>query len=260
MKLNMAGETALSRHSMLNGPVIPVVAAYKQSELLHGMEIIDEKWQPEKELVRVEFWKYDPEPFAFDGCVDPVSLAESLKDIPDERVQGELEDYLEEFTAYIKEHINEVAALSIICTRPAELTRQSLKELSLQLDRDGYAPTQLDSAISAINAEEAGADIISIIRRYAIGARLMNHREKVEQAVKRLRANHNFTKMQDTWIELMKNYLLNEPVLNRAAFDEDFRLRKQGGSARADKLLDGQLNPIIAELNEYMYDDGGKSA
>ena len=97
MKLNMAGETALSRHSMLNGPVIPVVAAYKQSELLHGMEIIDEKWQPEKELVRVEFWKYDPEPFAFDGCVDPVSLAESLKDIPDERVQGELEDYLEEF-------------------------------------------------------------------------------------------------------------------------------------------------------------------
>ena len=51
----------------------------------------------EKELVRVEFWKYDPEPFAFDGCVDPVSLAESLKDIPDERVQGELEDYLEEF-------------------------------------------------------------------------------------------------------------------------------------------------------------------
>lgn len=153
-----------------------------------------------------------------------------------------------------------MAALSIICTRPADLTRQSLKELALRLDRDGYAPTQLDSAISAINAEDAGADIISIIRRYAIGARLMNHREKVEQAVKRLRANHSFTKMQATWIELMKNYLINEPVLNRAAFDEDFRLRKQGGSARADKLLDGQLNQIIAELNEYMYDDGGKSA
>lgn len=170
------------------------------------------------------------------------------------------EDYLDEFTSYIKEHINEVAAINIICTKPAELTRKSLKELSLQLDREGYAPTQLDSAITALNAEEAGADIISIIRRYAIGARLMNHREKVEKAVKRLRANHKFTKMQDTWIELMKNYLINEPVLNREALDEDSRLRKQGGSARADKLLQGQLNGIIAELNDYMYDDGGRSA
>lgn len=170
------------------------------------------------------------------------------------------QDYLDEFTSYIQAHINEVAAISIICTKPAELTRQSLKELSLLLDREGFAPTQLDSAITALNAEEAGADIISIIRRYAIGARLMNHREKVEQAVKRLRANHTFTKMQDTWIELMKNYLINEPVLNREALDEDSRLRKKGGSARADKLLQGQLNGIIAELNDYMYDDGGRSA
>ena len=170
------------------------------------------------------------------------------------------EDYLDEFTAYIKGHINEVAALQIICTRPSELTRQSLKELSLLLDREGYAPAQLDSAITAINAEEAGADIISIIRRYAIGARLMNHREKVEQAVKRLRANHSFTKMQETWIELMKGYLLNEPVLNREALDEDSRLRKKGGSTRADKMLGGELNRIIAEINTYMYDDGGRSA
>ena len=41
--------------------------------------------------------QYDPDIFACDGSVDPVSLAESLKDIPDERVQGELEDYLEDF-------------------------------------------------------------------------------------------------------------------------------------------------------------------
>lgn len=97
MKLTTAGETALSLHSMLNSPAIPVVAANKQNELLQDLEIVDEKWQPEKELVRVEFWKYDPEPFSCDGSVDPVSLAESLKDVHDERIQGELEDYLEDF-------------------------------------------------------------------------------------------------------------------------------------------------------------------
>ncbi len=170
------------------------------------------------------------------------------------------EDYLDEFTAYIKENINEVAALNIICTKPAELTRQSLKELAMLLDRKGYAPARLDSAITALNAEEAGADIISIIRRYGIGARLMNHREKVEQAVKRLKANHNFNKMQETWIKLMQDYLINEPVLNRDSLDEDPRLRKRGGSAQADKLLNGELGNIIAELNDYMYDDGGRSA
>ena len=115
-------------------------------------------------------------------------------------------------------------------------------------------------SITALNAEEAGADIISIIRRYAIGARLMNHQEKVEQAVKRLQACHNFTKPQQTWIKLMRDYLIHEPVLNREAFDEDFRLRKQGGFFRADKILGGQLTNIIAELNDYMYDDGGRSA
>ena len=33
-----------------------------------------------------------------DGSVDPVSLAESLRDVHDERVQGEIEDYLEGLT------------------------------------------------------------------------------------------------------------------------------------------------------------------
>ena len=49
------------------------------------------------ELIRVEFWKYDPNYFACDGSVDPGSFAELFKDIHDERVQGELEDYLEDF-------------------------------------------------------------------------------------------------------------------------------------------------------------------
>lgn len=220
------------------------------------------------EAVREKLIK-DREAFRYLESYIPPERPMVVSDAPDEVVyngqgygngQQKPEDYLEEFTRYIKEHINEVAALNIICTRPAELTRQSLKELALLLDREGYAPKRLDSAITALNAEEAGADIISIIRRYAIGARLMNHRQKVEQAVKRLQASHYFTKPQQTWIKLMQEYLIHEPVLNQEAFDEDPRLRKQGGFARADKMMSGQLANIIAELNDYMYDDGGRSA
>lgn len=39
------------------------------------------------------------------------------------------EDYLDAFADYIKTHINEIAALNIVCTRPKELTRTGLKEI-----------------------------------------------------------------------------------------------------------------------------------
>ncbi len=95
MNLVATGETALSMHTMLNSPVLPIVAVDKKKMSLQDLEIVDEKWHPDKELIRVEFWKYNPELFMDEGSVDPVSLAESLRDIHDERVQGELEDYLE---------------------------------------------------------------------------------------------------------------------------------------------------------------------
>jgi len=48
------------------------------------------------------------------------------------------EDYLDSFANYVKTNINEIAALNIVCTKPKELTRESLKSLSLLLDREGY--------------------------------------------------------------------------------------------------------------------------
>lgn len=38
----------------------------------------------------IEVWSYDPAPLSVDGVVDPLSLSLSLRDDPDERVQGAL--------------------------------------------------------------------------------------------------------------------------------------------------------------------------
>ena len=48
-------------------------------------------------MCTVELWKYDPQLFVKNGMVDPVSLAMSLCDMEDERVEGELERYMEEY-------------------------------------------------------------------------------------------------------------------------------------------------------------------
>ncbi|GEM_PF-3944963 len=41
--------------------------------------------------MEIEIWKYDPELFAREGVVDPLSLYMSLKDTKDERVEMALE-------------------------------------------------------------------------------------------------------------------------------------------------------------------------
>lgn len=85
------------------------------------------------------------------------------------------EDYLNAFSRYIQSNRNEIAALNIICTRPKDLTRKDLKDLRLTLDREGFTTQQLNTALYELTNEEIMADIISLIRRYAIGSTLISH-------------------------------------------------------------------------------------
>jgi type I restriction enzyme R subunit len=170
------------------------------------------------------------------------------------------EDYLDEFSNYVQNNINEIAALKIICTRPRELTRESLKSLMLTLDREGYTVQQLNTAISQLTNEEMAADIISLIRRYAIGSVLISHEARIHKAIDRLRKAHKFTMQEQNWIKRMEDYLMNESVLNVQVFDEDSRFKSQGGFAKINKVFGNKLESVVLELNEYLYDDGGRTA
>ena len=141
------------------------------------------------------------------------------------------EDYLDAFSNYVKTHMNEIAALSIVCTRPRDLTRDALKALRLTLDREGFTTQQLNTAISELTNEEIAADIISLIRRYAIGSSLISHEARIRRAVDKLKKAHNFSKQEKSWIGRMEKYLMEESVLNVQVFDEDSRFKTYGGFA-----------------------------
>lgn len=96
-EMSVAGESALSRCSMLGEPKMRIFAIYKGIEYVKKWTQTDSKWQSDDEMCTVELWKYDPQLFAKNGMVDPVSLAMSLCDMEDERVEGELERYMEEY-------------------------------------------------------------------------------------------------------------------------------------------------------------------
>ena len=170
------------------------------------------------------------------------------------------EDYLDAFAEYIRTNLNEITALKLVCTRPSELTRESLKALRLTLDREGFTTQQLNTAISELTNEEIAADIISLIRRYAIGSALISHEARIRRAADKLKKAHSFSKQELNWIGRMEKYLMEESVLNISVFDDDGRFRAQGGFAKIDKVFQNQLRSVVLELNEYLYDDGGHTA
>lgn len=91
----LSGESALAAATMLSEPRFPIYALDKRSEALRELHETDPKWSAGDDICMVEVWKYDPALFCTKHCADPISLAMVLGQIEDERVEGALEEYLE---------------------------------------------------------------------------------------------------------------------------------------------------------------------
>lgn len=163
------------------------------------------------------------------------------------------EDYLKEFRNFIDTHINEIAALKIVATRPQDLTRQSLKELKLILDRNNFSETMLNTAWKNMTNEEITADIISFIRQRSIGDVLISKDERIHNAITKVKKAHpELTKVQIGWLERIESQLLKETVLNRETFDSAAFVNK-GGYKVVNKVFGNRLDDYITEINDAMY-------
>lgn len=92
----MAGEYALAAYSVLNGPPIECKAiSRKEYKSLVGVEEVDPAWSSSRDYIQLEIWKYDPRPLVVYHGVDVVSLALSLQEIKDERVEQAVEEMME---------------------------------------------------------------------------------------------------------------------------------------------------------------------
>ena len=171
------------------------------------------------------------------------------------------QNYLDEFTKFIEDNRNEVVALNIVCTRPKDLTRADLKNLLRVLRENNFSVDHLNGAISQLTNSEITADIISLIRRYALGVQLINHSDRISNAISRIKTAHNFSAQELKWLDRIEKYLLNEILIDTSSFDEIGTAFKQnGGFYRINKIFGGRLSEILDELNSYLYDDGGNVA
>lgn len=163
------------------------------------------------------------------------------------------EDYLREFHEFIDNNVNEIVALNIVATRPKELTRQSLRELKLILDRNHFSETMLQTAWKQMTNEDIAADIIGFVRQRSIGDVLVSKEERIHSAIVKTKVAHpELSKVQLNWLERIEAYLLKEVVLNKESFEAP-QFQIKGGYAAIDKAFGNKLDVLIDEINGHMY-------
>lgn len=163
------------------------------------------------------------------------------------------EDYLEEFREFIREHMNEIEALTIVCTRPKELTRAALRSLKLELDSHLFTEKMLNTAWKQMTNEDITADIISFIRQQALGDALISHDARIRQAMEKVKSGHpELNAVQLKWLDRIESQLLHENILDRETFEQD-AFKNAGGFKKVNAAFGNKLDRMIDEINDALY-------
>jgi len=162
------------------------------------------------------------------------------------------EDYIESFQKYIEENKNKITGLTLVCTKPSDLDRKSLKELRLQLDDEGFNSYLLNKAYKAAKNEDIAADIISYIRSHAIGSSLISHEERIKNAVDRIRNQQEWNKIQSKWLDRFEKQLIAESILQKEDLDKS-PFSDAGGYRRLNKVFNNELDDLITKININLY-------
>jgi len=164
------------------------------------------------------------------------------------------EDYLKSFSAYLKNNVNEIEALKLICTAPKELSRKELKGLLLLLDQQGYNAKTLNAAWTATKHQDVAADIIAYIRTLMIGDTLISKEDRIKNAMLKIRRLKSWNKPQLNWLERIEKQMLAETIVQKEDLDKA-PFTGSGGFNRLNKIFDNQLGVLLETMNEYLYEN-----
>ncbi len=162
------------------------------------------------------------------------------------------DDFLDSFTAYVRDNVNKLAALTVVLQRPRELTRAQLRDLRLELDKMGYSETNLRQAWQDAKNEDIAASIIGFIRQAALGDPLIPYAERVRNGMRRIMAKRVWTEPQRQWLKRIGEQVEREFIVDRAALDQE-PFQKDGGFNRLNRIFDGQLEAILGDINEELW-------
>lgn len=161
-------------------------------------------------------------------------------------------DYLEEFREYVVSHQDDIAAIKLCATKPRDLTRQSLRELQIELDKQGFSETRLKVAWRETKNVEIAATIIGYIRNAILDSPLEPFGDRVNQAMATVLASRNWTGPQRQWLERIGKQFRENTLVDRDAIN-DGQFKEYGGFDRLNKVFDGQLAELLGQITDHIW-------
>jgi type I restriction enzyme R subunit len=140
----------------------------------------------------------------------------------------------------------------VVIQRPRDLTRAQLRELKRELDKRNFTEANLHRAYSDAKNQDIAASIIGYIRQAALGDPLIPYAVRVKDAIQRILASRTWTDPQRLWLKRIGEQVEKEIVVDRDAFDRD-PFRNDGGFNRLNKVFGGQLEAVLADINEELW-------
>ncbi len=156
------------------------------------------------------------------------------------------EDYLDSFGRFVREQINQSAALAVVVSAPKDLTRDQLREVRLLLDANGFSEANLKAAWRNRSNQDIAASIIGYIRQAALGEPLLPFEQRVATAMQRIYAMKAWTPVQRKWLERLAKQLAIEVVIDASFVNRAFS--QDGGARQLDKVIGGDLDQVMTEL------------
>lgn len=163
------------------------------------------------------------------------------------------EDYLDSFTAWVRDNFNKVAALGIVVSRPRDLTRDDLRQIKLMLDEKAFTEAALHRAWEQAKSEDIAASIIGYIRQAALGDPLRPYADRVRDAMARILKSQDWTPVQQRWLKRIGDDVAKEVVVDRDFLDSGQYKTDAGGFDRLNKVFDGRLEALLGDIREGIW-------
>lgn len=157
------------------------------------------------------------------------------------------EDYLNAFNSFVNANSNRMTAIQTVVNKPWELSRQSLKELAVELEQNSFREKDLQTAWQEVKNEDIAARIIGFIRQAAIGEALIPWEDRVDNALENILASQAWPTPQKQWLELIAKQMKATTIVDEPALDQGI-FKTKGGTKRANKLFD---QPILKVLEDF---------
>lgn len=164
------------------------------------------------------------------------------------------DDYLKLFEQFVDEHVDEIRALRILLSKPADWGAGPLKELREALNHapEHFTEANLEKAFNMAH-HKALVDIISMVKRAASETSpLLTAEERVNAAVATVSSGRSLNEEQNKWMEYIRQHLVQNLSIEPDDFDNIPVLADRGGWGRANRTFDGHLAELLDELNKEL--------